>query len=61
MDYEKIDVCQNNYMLFWKEHKEEVKCLKCVKMRYIKVINNDGETVTTEVAHKQLCYMPITP
>jgi hypothetical protein len=23
MDYEKIDVCQNSCMLFWKEHKDE--------------------------------------
>jgi hypothetical protein len=60
MDYKKIDVCQNSCMLFWKEHKEENKCLRCGKPRYIKVVNDDGETVTTEVAHK-LCYMPIAP
>jgi hypothetical protein len=29
MDYEKIDVCKNNCMLFMKEHAEEKKCLKC--------------------------------
>jgi hypothetical protein len=61
MDYDKIDVCRNSCMLFWKDHKEENKCLKCGKPRYIKIINDDSETVTTEVAHKQLCYMPITP
>jgi hypothetical protein len=61
MDYEKIDVCQNSCMLFWKEHKEENKCLKCGKPRYVEVENDDGATVTTEVAHKQLCYMPIAP
>jgi hypothetical protein len=61
MDYEKIDVCQNSCMLFWKEHKKENKCLNCGKLRYVKVINDDGETVTTEVAHKQHCYMPIAP
>jgi hypothetical protein len=59
--YEKIDVCRNNCMLFWKEHKEENKCLKYGKPRYVKVINDDGETVTTEVAHKQVRYMPIAP
>jgi hypothetical protein len=31
MDYENIDVCQDNYMLFWKEHINEKKCLKCGK------------------------------
>jgi hypothetical protein len=48
-------------MLFWKECKEENKCLKFGNPRYIKVINDDGEIVTTEVAHKQLRYMPIVP
>jgi hypothetical protein len=52
MDYEKIDVCRNSCMLFWKEHKEENKCLKYGKPRYVKVVNDDGETMTTEVAHK---------
>jgi hypothetical protein len=52
MDYEKIDICRNSCMLFWKEHKEEKKCLKCGKLRYVEVINYDGESVTTEVAHK---------
>jgi hypothetical protein len=61
MDYEKIDVYRNSCMLFWKEHKEENKYLKCGKPRYVEVINNDGEMVTTKVAHKQLHYMPITP
>jgi hypothetical protein len=57
MDYEKINVYQNSCMLFWKEHKEENKCLKCGKPRYDEVINDDGEMVTTEVAYKQLCYI----
>jgi hypothetical protein len=48
-------------MLFWKERKEENKCLKCDKSRYVEVINNDGETVIMEVAHKKLRYMPIAP
>jgi hypothetical protein len=34
--------------------------LKCGKPRYVEVINDDGEMVIMEVAHKQLCYMPIT-
>jgi hypothetical protein len=48
-------------MFFWKEHKEENKCLKYGKPRHIKVVNDDGETLTTEVAHKQVHYMPIAP
>jgi hypothetical protein len=42
MDYEKIDVCRNSCMFFWKEHMKENKCLKCGKSRYIEVINDDG-------------------
>jgi hypothetical protein len=33
MDYEKIDVCKNNCMLFMKEHAEEKKCLKCGQLQ----------------------------
>jgi hypothetical protein len=58
---EKIDVYENSCMLFWKEHKEENKWLKYGKSRYVEVINDDGETVTTEVAHKQVPYKPIAP
>jgi hypothetical protein len=61
MEYEKIDACKDNCMLFYKEHKNETKCLKCGKSRFVEVINEDGEKVTTKVAHKQLCYMPLTP
>jgi hypothetical protein len=50
MDYEKINVYRNSCMHFWKEHKKENKCLKCGKPRYVEVINDDGETVTIEVA-----------
>jgi cell division ATPase FtsA len=35
--------------------------LKCGKPRYVEVINYDGEMVTTDVAHKKLHYMPVTP
>jgi hypothetical protein len=30
MEYEKIDVCKDNCMLFYKEHKDETKCLNVV-------------------------------
>jgi hypothetical protein len=61
MQYEKIDVCKDNCMIFYKEQKNEKKCLKCGKLRFVEVVNEDGETVTTKTAHKQLCYMPLTP
>jgi hypothetical protein len=61
MDYEKIYVCQNSYMLFSKERKDEKQWLKCGKPRYVKVVIDDGEKVTTEVANKQVPYLPIAP
>jgi hypothetical protein len=61
MEYKKIDACKDNWMLFYKEHKEEMKCLKCGKLWFVEAINEDGEKVTMKIAHKQLCYMPLTP
>jgi hypothetical protein len=43
MKYEKIDVCKDNYILFYKEHKNETKCLKCHKSRCIEIVNEDGD------------------
>jgi hypothetical protein len=59
MEYEKIDACNDKCMLFYKEHKDEMKCLKCGKSRFIEVINEDGEKVMMKVAHKKLCYMSL--
>jgi hypothetical protein len=61
MDYEKINVCQDNCMVFWKEHINEKKCLKCEKSLFIEVINADDEEVMMKIAYKQLRYMPLTP
>jgi hypothetical protein len=61
MNYEKIDVCEKNYMLFWKEHKDDTEYMHYGRSRYVKVRNEDGISVTTKVATKQLCYIPITP
>jgi hypothetical protein len=48
-------------MLFWKEHKDDTECQHCGRSKYMNVINEDGAYVTTNVAVKQLCYIPITP
>jgi hypothetical protein len=61
MNYEKINVCKRNCMLFWKEYKDDTKCMHCGMSIYMKVINEDGASITTKVAMKQLRYMPITP
>jgi hypothetical protein len=35
--------------------------MRCGKSRYLKVINEDGSSITTKVVVKQLRYIPITP
>jgi hypothetical protein len=61
MEYEKIDACKANCMLFYKDHKNEMKCLKCDKLRFVEVVNKDGEKLTTKVVHKKLHYMSLMP
>jgi hypothetical protein len=61
MDYENIDAYEKNFILFWMEHKDDTECMHCGRCRYMKVINEDGASVTTKVAIKQLCYIPIMP
>jgi hypothetical protein len=50
LKYEKIDVCLDNSMLFWKEHADEKKCLEYDQLRFIEVVIEDGKKVMTEVA-----------
>jgi hypothetical protein len=57
--YEKIDACKDNCIIFYKEHKNETKCLKCGKSRIIEVVNEDSEKMMMKVSHKQLRYMPL--
>jgi hypothetical protein len=45
----KVDVCEKNYMLFWKVHKDDTECLHYSKSRYVMVVNGDGTFVTTKV------------
>jgi hypothetical protein len=61
MDYKKIDVRKTNCMLFMKEHVEEKKCMQCGQSRFVEVVNDEGDKVMTNVAHKQLRYLPLTP
>jgi hypothetical protein len=52
MDYEMIDAQEKNCMLFWKEHKDDTECMHCGRSRYMKVVNEDGASVTTKVVVK---------
>ena len=49
MNYQKIDACENNCMLFWKEHENTTHCIHCSKSRYAVVLDEDGNEVTTKV------------
>jgi hypothetical protein len=35
--------------------------MHCGRSKYVKVVNEDGASVSTKVVVKQLHYMPITP
>jgi hypothetical protein len=61
MNYENIDACEKNCMLFWKEHKDDTEYMHCGRSRCMKVINEDRAFVTTKVAVKQLHYILIRP
>jgi hypothetical protein len=52
MEYEKIDVCKKNYMLFWKKHMDATECIHCCRSRYVNMRNEDGDSITTKVAIK---------
>jgi hypothetical protein len=43
---------QYKCMLFYKEHKNEMKYLQCGKSRFIEVVNEHGEKVTMKITHK---------
>jgi hypothetical protein len=53
MNYEKIDVCKKNCMLFWKEHKNDTKCMHCGRSRYVKVVNKYGSSCQSFL-HRQI-------
>jgi hypothetical protein len=43
---------RKNYILFWKEHKNDTEYMYYGRSRYVKMINEDGASVTTKVAVK---------
>jgi hypothetical protein len=52
MNYKKIDACEKNCMLFLKEQNDDTKYQHCSRSKYVKVINEDGVSITTKVAIK---------
>jgi hypothetical protein len=43
MEYEKIDVCKDKCIFLYKKHKNEVKCLKCGKSKFVEDVNKDDD------------------
>ena len=52
MNYEKVDACENNCMLFWRDHENDTHCMYCNKSRYEVVVDEEGIEVTTKVPVK---------
>nr|XP_028960059.1 uncharacterized protein LOC114825491 [Malus domestica] len=61
LDYQNIDACRNNCMLFWKEHVNAIVCAKCGASRYKQRKGNSGTIQCTKVPKKVLRYFPIGP
>ncbi|KAL3831063.1 hypothetical protein ACJIZ3_019865 [Penstemon smallii] len=62
----KIDACPNDYMLYWKEHKNDIACHVCNTSRYLQAENTTvDEEVSSEkckkVPAKVLRYFPLKP
>jgi hypothetical protein len=52
--YELIHVCEDDCVLFWKEHVDKEECPKCKSSRWKYVVG-----IGTKIPQKALCYFPI--
>ncbi|XP_073365158.1 uncharacterized protein [Aegilops tauschii subsp. strangulata] len=57
MDYEKIDVCPKNCLLFRHEYADDKYCRQCGSSRYIEVVSEDGEKKQLTIPVKVLRYL----
>ena len=57
MDYEKIDVCPKNCLLFRHQYADDKYCRKCGSSRYIEVVGEDGEKKQLTIPVKVLRYL----
>ena len=53
MEYQAIDVCPEDHVIYHKEHENATECLECHTSRY------GDDKVTKKVPHKVLHYIPI--
>ncbi|CAN1335190.1 hypothetical protein LINPERPRIM_LOCUS36661, partial [Linum perenne] len=64
LSYQTIDACQNDCMLFWKNHLNEPNCLVCGADRWKSTPSNAVGTAkkkTNNVPFKRLRYFPLGP
>ena len=65
LDYDKIDSCPNDCMLFRNDHKDDEFCHTCGASRYIKNPEVDGEVESSKKSHrvsaKTLRHFPLIP
>jgi len=55
MEYQAIDACPNDHILYYKQYEFETECPECHSSRY------RTDQVTKKVSHKVLRYIPIIP
>lgn len=59
LKYEKIDVCPNDCMIYWKTTASLHKCGKCGTSRYLYETDEDG--IRRRISAKVMRYFPVTP
>ena len=60
LNYEKIDACKNDCMLYYKEHSNADKCSVCQISRW-KLNSKGGKRDVEKVSWKVLRYFPLKP
>ena len=55
MDYQTIDACPNDYIIYYGQHASKIECLQCLISRY------RTDQVTKRVPRKVLRHIPIIP
>ena len=55
MEYQAIDACPNDHIIYYGQYASENKCPQCELSRY------RIDKVTKKVLRKVLCYIPIIP
>ena len=55
MDYQTIDACPNDHIIYYGQHASKIECLQCLINRY------QIDKVTKRVPRKVLRHIPIIP